>query len=42
MLPDNERVCPHDGHPLTEIGAVTSEQLDSKRQRFSTLAAIVA
>jgi transposase len=27
-LPDNERVCPHDGHPLTEIGAVTSEQLD--------------
>jgi len=27
-LPDNERVCPHDGHPLTEIGSVTSEQLD--------------
>jgi transposase len=27
-LPDNERVCPHDGHPLAEIGAVTSEQLD--------------
>jgi len=27
-LPDNERICPHDGHPLTEIGAVTSEQLD--------------
>jgi len=27
-LPDSERVCPHDGNPLTEIGAVTSEQLD--------------
>ena len=27
-LPDNERVCPHDGKPLTEIGAATSEQLD--------------
>jgi len=27
-LPDNERICPHDGNPLTEIGAVTSEQLD--------------
>jgi transposase len=27
-LPDNERICPHDGHPLIEIGAVTSEQLD--------------
>ncbi|HYQ71986.1 MAG TPA: IS66 family transposase [Gammaproteobacteria bacterium] len=27
-LPDNERICPHDGHPLTEIGTVTSEQLD--------------
>jgi len=27
-LPDNERVCPHDGNPLTEIGEVTSEQLD--------------
>ena len=27
-LPDHERVCPHDGNPLAEIGAVTSEQLD--------------
>jgi transposase len=27
-LPASERVCPHDGNPLTEIGAVTSEQLD--------------
>jgi transposase len=27
-LPDNERVCPHDGNPLAEIGEVTSEQLD--------------
>ena len=27
-LADNERVCPHDGNPLTEIGEVTSEQLD--------------
>ena len=27
-LPDNERICPHEGNPLTEIGAVTSEQLD--------------
>ena len=27
-LADNERTCPHDGKPLTEIGEVTSEQLD--------------
>jgi transposase len=27
-LPDNERICPHDGNALTEIGTVTSEQLD--------------
>jgi hypothetical protein len=27
-LPEAERVCPHDGHPLTEVGEVTSEQLD--------------
>jgi transposase len=27
-LPEAERVCPHDGHPLTEIGKVISEQLD--------------
>ena len=27
-LPDSERVCPHDGKLLAEIGAVTSEQLD--------------
>jgi transposase len=27
-LADDERACPHDGKPLTEIGAVTSEQLD--------------
>jgi len=27
-LADDERICPHDGKPLTEIGEVTSEQLD--------------
>ena len=27
-LPENERVCPHDGAALTEIGVETSEQLD--------------
>ena len=27
-LPENERTCPHDGQALTEIGEVTSEQLD--------------
>jgi transposase len=27
-LPDHERICPHDGNPLAEIGEVTSEQLD--------------
>ena len=27
-LPEAERICPHDGNPLTEIGAVTFEQLD--------------
>jgi len=27
-LPEAERVCPHDGNPLAEIGEVTSEQLD--------------
>lgn len=27
-LADDERTCPHDGKPLTEIGEVTSEQLD--------------
>ena len=27
-LPDGERYCSHDGNPLTEIGAVVSEQLD--------------
>ncbi|HEN46861.1 MAG TPA: IS66 family transposase [Mizugakiibacter sp.] len=27
-LADAERICPHDGKPLTEIGEVTSEQLD--------------
>jgi len=27
-LPEAERVCPHDGKLLTEIGEVTSEQLD--------------
>ena len=26
-LPENERICPNDGDALTEIGAVTSEQL---------------
>jgi transposase len=27
-LPENEKVCPHDGTPLKYIGAETSEQLD--------------
>ena len=27
-LSNDERVCPHDGKPLAEIGEVTSEQLD--------------
>ena len=27
-LPESERVCPHDGHALVEIGAESSEQLD--------------
>jgi len=27
-LPEHERICPHDGQILTEIGVVTSEQLD--------------
>ena len=27
-LPESERVCPHDGTPLKEIGVETSEQLD--------------
>lgn len=27
-LTDDERICPHDGKPLTEIGEVISEQLD--------------
>jgi len=27
-LPESERVCPHDGAALTEIGVEASEQLD--------------
>jgi hypothetical protein len=27
-VPESEQFCPHDGNPLSEIGAVTSEQLD--------------
>ena len=27
-LPEGERVCPHDGSPLKEIGVQTSEQMD--------------
>ena len=27
-LPESERICPHDGRPLVEIGVETSEQLD--------------
>jgi transposase len=27
-LPEAERICPHDGNPLSEIGEVISEQLD--------------
>jgi len=27
-LPESDRVCPHDGAPLTEIGVEASEQLD--------------
>lgn len=36
-LPENERHCPHDGKPLSEIGAVTSEQLDIVPARIQVI-----
>ena len=38
-LPESERVCAHDGHPLVEIGAEISEQPSSSiscRSRFAS------
>ena len=36
-LPESEQVCPHDGQRLTEIGVVTSEQLDLIPARIQVL-----
>ena len=36
-LPNDKRVCPHDGNPLSEIGEVTSEQLDIIPAKIQTL-----
>ena len=36
-LPESERVCPHDGSPLTEIGVETSEQLDIVPQQVRVI-----
>lgn len=36
-LTDDERSCPHDGKPLTEIGEVTSEQLDIVPARIQVI-----
>jgi transposase len=36
-LPENERHCPHDGSLLTEIGEVTSEQLDIVPARIQVI-----
>ncbi|MHB8388892.1 MAG: IS66 family transposase [Acidobacteriaceae bacterium] len=36
-LPESERICPHDGRRLTEIGVVTSEQLDLIPARIQVL-----
>ena len=36
-LPENERVCPHDGAALTEIGVETSEQLDIVPQQVRVI-----
>jgi len=36
-LPEEERCCPHDGATLTEIGEVTSEQLDIVPARIQVI-----
>jgi transposase len=36
-LPENERVCPHDGAMLTEIGVEASEQLDVVPQQVRVI-----
>jgi len=36
-LPESERVCPHDGAALTEIGVETSEQLDIVPQQVRVI-----
>ena len=36
-LPENERVCPHDGTALVEIGVETSEQLDIIPQQVQAI-----
>ena len=36
-LPESERICPHDGRPLVEIGVETSEQLDIIPQRVRVI-----
>jgi transposase len=36
-LPENERMCPHDGAALTEIGVETSEQLDIVPQQVRVI-----
>ncbi|PUA41306.1 hypothetical protein C5U62_32545 [Pseudomonas protegens] len=36
-LPESERVCPHDGQPLTEIGVEISEQLDIVPQQIRVI-----
>jgi transposase len=36
-LPENERVCPHDGAVLVEIGVETSEQLDIIPQQVQAI-----
>lgn len=36
-LPENERVCPHDGAALAEIGVETSEQLDIVPQQVRVI-----
>jgi transposase len=36
-LPESERICPHDGQPLVEIGIEVSEQLDIVPQQIRVL-----
>src|SRR6185295_498706 len=36
-LPEGERVCPHDGAALTEIGVEVSEQLDIVPQQVRVI-----